>query len=341
MGSMKHNVVIIDSSLEPVEKNNYQKMLDDHSGDSLLCKLRAWEGDSPNGEEEREILYSNVPEEAEIYHLGLLGYLSHCYARHHAAVITPDMVWYTVLAEMAAMVKAAPEDYRDLFTDSPDKKDLIVTSGYECSENGTPILNMREFAALLSEAVPGGIEDYLIPFSTTNEIASFCQQAAFMDAVSPFYNYMMMMCGIPEVHIEGTLDDWQRMQMAVETLIQKMPGEVGWLSKVLVVVAAFTHQLQGVVLADWSRMFYAEECGSGGEEYLHGWILNLFRERPKMPTLDNWPTHISVVDYKVLDLNGETPYTCKAGLFSSQLQDNLLVPSFGYVIAEGKTDEEC
>lgn len=40
-----------------------------------------------------------------VYHRNYLGYLSKCYASHYGIVVKPDYIWYTILCEMAVIVK--------------------------------------------------------------------------------------------------------------------------------------------------------------------------------------------------------------------------------------------
>lgn len=319
----------IDASLEPVEKNEWSSKMDQDSREILHRKLA---GGS-------ELLHSTVPEDFEICHLNLLGYLSHCWGRHHEAMISPDMVWYSILCEMASLIKEDPEQWRDLFTDSEGKKELLVLAK-EYTEEGVPILNMRLFYGALSENVPGGIEKYLIPFSTTDSLGSFAQQAAFMDAVSPFYNYSMYLCGIPGVIVSGVEEDWDRMEESCVFLQEQMSRNEEastWAGTALEVIRKFKGAFTDQGSVDWEKMFYLKMCGSGSQYTVHGWLTELYRKIPEYALQDNFSSHVSEVKYTMQYPTGKVPFVCKVGLFHSVLMpDNVLVPSFGYVICDGK-----
>ena len=61
-----------------------------------------------------------------VYHKNYLEYLELCWASHRGAHLTPDIFWYTILSELSLIVNKDPENYRHLFTDSPEKKTIVV-----------------------------------------------------------------------------------------------------------------------------------------------------------------------------------------------------------------------
>lgn len=317
----------IQTDLKPVPENSWWAGKDQKSKKGLEKRLS---GENP-------LLHSTIPDSFKLCHDNILGYLSTCYGRHYIAVIYPDMIWYSVLCELALLIKEDPEQWRDLFTDSKEKKELLVLLT-DVTEEGVPLLNMRGFCQALSENIPGGLEDYLLPFTTTSERSSFAQQAAFMDAVSPYYNYSMYLCGIPELILAGSEEDWDRMKVACLSLQNKMTrSEKGsrWISGVLGVIEKFTGAFSNSGLTDWTEMFFLKECGSGSQQELRGWVLEIFQSIPNYALSDNFSTHISDVKYKVKWGSGDKAYVCKTGLFHSDLtSENILIPSFDYVICE-------
>ena len=68
----------------------------------------------------------NMPKDASLYHRNYLEYLEKCWADHLGIVITPDILWFTVLSELVGVVKESPEPYRHLFTTSHEKKEIVV-----------------------------------------------------------------------------------------------------------------------------------------------------------------------------------------------------------------------
>ena len=44
-----------------------------------------------------------------IFHTNYLDYLAKCYASHNGIIVKPDYIWYTILCEMAVIVKNTPD----------------------------------------------------------------------------------------------------------------------------------------------------------------------------------------------------------------------------------------
>jgi hypothetical protein len=50
-------------------------------------------------------------------------------------------------------------------------------------------------------------------FSCTGPVELTASQVALMDAMSPYFHYeMLCICGIPEVTLTGTVDDWKKVK---------------------------------------------------------------------------------------------------------------------------------
>ena len=63
---------------------------------------------------------------SRITHAGLIFYLHYCWAHEFGCVLRPDMIWYTIVSEIAKQVLDNPEEYRHLFTDSQEKKTIVT-----------------------------------------------------------------------------------------------------------------------------------------------------------------------------------------------------------------------
>ena len=49
-----------------------------------------------------------------------------CYNYHYNLVISPDMIWNTILISVAKHIELSAEEMRGKFVDHPGKKELIV-----------------------------------------------------------------------------------------------------------------------------------------------------------------------------------------------------------------------
>jgi hypothetical protein len=287
-------------------------------------------------------LDSNIHFESEsktdFLHRNLFDYLALCYSNHYNAILTPDMVWFSIMSELAGEVNRQPETYRKYFTDSKEKKTLLVS--VDPSQPG--FLNFSDFKSALKEAVPVDTNLFMPSFSTSDALSNMAIQAVFMDAVSPFYNYMMFMCGIPKIEIHGSTEDWNTLKNSFTGIVELMNNSFpayakNWSANVYKVIDQVINTLnEHTQEFDWKTIFYSKSCGSGSQQNVYGWIFNLVmnhegKGNSEGKMLHNYPTQIAKVSYTIV--NDPNNYTFKIGLTKSSLnENNFLIPEFGYVV---------
>src|SRR5690606_16114329 len=79
---------------------------------------------------------------------------------------------------------------------------------------------LADFTAALSEQV-GGHRARLMTcdFSTSGAVERAASQVLLLDTFSPYYAlYMACICGIPEITVTGTVEDWQTIRRRVDVL---------------------------------------------------------------------------------------------------------------------------
>lgn len=263
---------------------------------------------------------------AAAYHRNYVEYLSRCWADHIGAVVTPDIIWYTLLCEIATQVAAAPNDFRALFSTSDEKQDVVV-------QTDDPVdIPLDVLVAALSHKVPMQTNLWFPAFTTASDASRHACQAAFCDMVSPYYNYFTYCCDIPHFDVRGDIYDWQLLRQRF-TAIAELPQFdqlAAWSTSVTNLLDNIITELDNPEW--WSMMFRLEKCGSGSDVLLAGWITRLFVVQPELAKPQNFTTGISAVDYTFLPTNQK--YRMQDGLFTSTVENDILVPSFGHVIHE-------
>ena len=311
--------------------NKKQKMIPLNYKESFLRSLKGTTVEK-NGYLIREQLinalqykYDTIDQGAQHYHANYMSYLEKCWADHLGVVITPDIIWYTLLCELSVMVKTAPDSFRDLFTKSDKKEEIIVFS------ESVNVIPLDTLISALKGKVPTDTEAFFPEFSTRTPRSFHAFQAAFCDMCSPYYNYSMMMCYIPLVDVRGTLDDWKKLSNKWGNLA-KLIGINTWTEKVSGILTSLVQNFQDKEF--WKRIFAIKHCGSGGQIEVFGWFVDLFQIQPQVKFVENYSPHVSVVKYKQLDLNQK--FEMSVGIFASKMEDSLLVPDFSFVINEQK-----
>lgn len=306
----------LDNTLEPRVPYNNQRF------DNLLYSVS-----KSNKLDEKRLVHSNV--EGDLFYVNYLTYLEKCWANHLTPVITPDIIWMTLLVELSTLVRENTEVVRDLFTTSKDKTEILVPaiSGY--------VLPLQLVVDRLRDFVPSGVDTYIPEFSTTCPGARLAHYAAFCDMVSPYYSYGMMLCGFPRMVIRGTGEDYARMWSTwfkLPNLLRDL--DKVWYDRVNDLLIEIGQAYCNQDAAFWSKIFSAKKCGSGHQTNVDGWFTQLYRKKPDGPRYaGNYPSTAAKVDYKLIDTN--QTFSMIQGLFASKADDNnVMTPQWGTLVFE-------
>ncbi len=108
--------------------------------------------------------------------------------------------------------------------------------------------------------------------STIRETTAF--EIAFMDAMSNYFDYeFISLCGIPEIHIKGTVGDYTKILTSLETLRGYRLD--WWIDQLYPIIETIIETLQGENHTSFWTSIYKQESESGGP-YITGWITNFF-----------------------------------------------------------------
>lgn len=108
---------------------------------------------------------------ATLLHKNLMHYLTLAWYNHFSVVISPDMIFYTILCELAEIIKKQPESFRHLFTDSTEKKQILTVAN-----NGRIDLDQVVAGKTKSKSTSGNSTFFLTPvcFSFIQKYSSRC-----------------------------------------------------------------------------------------------------------------------------------------------------------------------
>ncbi len=308
-----------------------------------------------------EFDWRNLPKETDIKqlvqnfdsphtHAGLAYYLYYCWANEKGCTLRPDMIWYTVVSEVASQILANPEEYRHLFTDSTEKKTVIqLVDRYYDIDVGTLIQQLETL--IQSKDFFDTITNTRFKSDTPNTHFAMC--TAFACMATPYFDYMTTMCGIPVIDLQGDQEDWINLSNSIFRLFSLLPNNKlqTYLKNVQNVVGNILYhsfqitppELQ--LLCDDATEFYSNifnyyqnpECMSGHSPNLvKGWIKQLYFKTFETPEqesdLYDFPAHINFVPYENIETGKRFYKAC--GLVYSQERDGILYPDYGMVIHE-------
>jgi len=121
------------------------------------------------------------------------------------------------------------------------------------------------------------IDDTSVATPTTRIVS----EIALMDAMKSYFKYeVMTLCGIPQVTLEGTTEDWQKLKDKVQKLVEMNKNDAlelkWWLDKLVPVVDKICEAgiNRKIDIAFWKEI-YKHQGGSGGP-FITGWITTFF-----------------------------------------------------------------
>jgi len=208
---------------------------------------------------------------------GLIDAILQSYNNHHKLVLRPDDFWITILTQFSFYVNAHPEDLRSKFVNFEGKKELEVYADgtlHTAPYDELVDLMSREIQKNLTDPE---IRDWVQPgFTTTTKTDQMVSSVILMATMQKYFDYKFCLCcGLPEVTLLGTVEDWQKLQQKVQKLAQydlKNQEMTEWLKLLNPVLDEMIKSVSGQPdLEFWNLVCHHTSTGSG-PTYLSGWI---------------------------------------------------------------------
>ena len=211
------------------------------------------------------------------------------YDQHYPLVLSPDAIWMCIAQGFANHVNQNAEKLRHLFVEHEGKKEIVFQR--DDFIKGSPTNPWPEVFEDFSQQIRKHVGDkthaLITPeFTTTGAVERAAAQVVLMNTFKAYFSYQVMtMCGIPEVTLEGTVDDWKKLRDKALALAWY---DLEWWTKSLKpVLDQFVSAAEGHVDREFWSKIYKCHGGSGGP-YITGWIVTLF---PYIGTSAHKPNH--------------------------------------------------
>lgn len=293
------------------------------------------------------------------------------YAEHRPFVLSPDALWLVICQGFAQHVDHNAEALRHLFVDFDGKQTIQVYSD-DISLNAKADKWEKVFPKF-TEQIAGYTGDSLIDvltanFTTTTPTTRTASQLTIMATLQSYFDYELIeICGIPQVILEGTAEDWQRIVDRVQWLRRYQLD--WWVDEMVPVLEKIVLAAQGEVDRDFWRGMYKyhdlphEMCG---DPYVlsDGWIVKFFpyndldfrdefwsHEKPEYfrnnlqslhDVADDLPPEITVVPLRYISLSGDTTQLQLCAGFVGLSQNSAtyaLRPEIGWFILEEQEEQ--
>lgn len=210
------------------------------------------------------------------------------FREHRPLVLSPDMLWLLIAQGFANHVNVHAEELRPRLVKHSGKPVVVVRRDdfFKGSpENPWPEV-FAEFSRHIREHIGEATHDLLLPaFSTTGSVECAAAQVVLLDAMQSFFAFEVhTMCGIPQIVLEGTLNDWQELANRARKL--EAYGLNWWMGVLVPILDEFVAAARGARNLRFWQSIYKQGAESGGP-YATGWITAFF------PYLKDWQTGLA------------------------------------------------
>ncbi len=196
--------------------------------------------------------------------------------QHKSIVITPDNIWLLICQGFAQHIKENTQKFRNHIYGRSEKttisvrRDDFVLGRHNPWEEVFP-----EFTKGVNEYIGDKIyNNTVLQFSTSTLRETTAFEIAFMDAMSVYFDYSFVsLCGIPEIRLAGSKDDYLKMINALDFL--NGYDLKWWTSHVVPILEQFIAAFDGKADYGFWNSIYKLNSFSGGP-YISGWITRLF-----------------------------------------------------------------
>lgn len=193
---------------------------------------------------------------------------------HRPLRITPEAVWITLAQGFARHVQLNAEALRARFVRQEARKTVSVTVEDALVGEAWREVLLRFEAALDEEVGPGVTALLARPFSTTDDDARAVFRVVLMEAFKEYFEYeAVAVCGIPEVTLEGTVDDWRDLKVRVA--VMREFDLAWWCDALLPVCAEWIATAAGRPSGSFWRAILRPAEVYGGY-VITGWLTRLF-----------------------------------------------------------------
>lgn len=210
---------------------------------------------------------------------GFVASAIECYNAHARWQLRPDDVWLAIMVQMSLYVNKNAEALRTKFVAHKGKKKVCVTIDGELRSSTLYVEMESTMREIVRANVSQNFFELAMPrFSTTTPQDETVAGFVMLAQMQAYFEYGMMLgCGIPEVTLEGTLEDWksvyERLGSFTDYELPNASTMRTWSSMLRYIVNKFIRSYEGDVDTDfWDRVIVNTPLGSGDQKRFSGWI---------------------------------------------------------------------
>jgi len=163
---------------------------------------------------------TKFPKKAFSSQNGFVRTVVEAYRRHNNLIIRPDDVWAAIMTQFSFYLNKHAETFREKFVNFKGQKELTVTVSGTLKTAPYDLVVKLLTNQIDKNLVDPEVKKWILPnFSTTTENDVVAIGVFFMATMKKYFTYRTrILCGIPEITLEGTLQDWKNILGRLEKL---------------------------------------------------------------------------------------------------------------------------
>ena len=294
----------------------------------------------------------------------LFSTIVRCFAEHRPLVLSPDMVWLVIAQGFSHYVDEHAEQMRDKLVNHDGKLSLVVEADEDLLTSNPDWVDIfNGFDKQITDNTKGDIAQTITAdFTTTGATERIASQITLMDVMKEYFEYIVvyMSCGIPNITLEGTPEDWQKVHDKTMALSKY---DMEWWTKDLdPILQEFVNASKGkpnqkfwqdMVMKMTPERLRGGGCSMEKPTQLDGWFLKLFpfdkdgkRIPETIPHNKKMLSEMVNVPFRYIFIHSdgsttETPMELYAG-FVGVKEDTLtwaLTPQIGWMVRISESQE--
>ncbi|EMI44240.1 hypothetical protein RRSWK_03308 [Rhodopirellula sp. SWK7] len=202
--------------------------------------------------------------------------------QHRPLSLSPDVIWLTVCQGIATHVKENWGAVREHIVMPSEFAVRQIEVSTEEFPIGSPEAAWDDLIELAVSSTRGKLHDsfadrFQLDFSTSTRTGRVAMDVVLFSAVNNAFSLFdrMSICGIPQITLRGTPDDWSRLRQRVDGL--ETFGLTDWVNRLYPILNQFVAASRGEVNHGfWRSIFTVDDAICGKENRINGWIGQLF-----------------------------------------------------------------
>lgn len=212
------------------------------------------------------------------------------FSEHRPLLLTPDIIWITLAQGFAQHINNNAETLRSRFVRHQGKQELVVEALQIPQQTQRWSEAVQNWALLIRDHVGSDLYRLIeCNFSTTTPITRTASHVVMMNTFQKYFDYVMYcICGIPEITLLGTVEDWQSICARIQIMAEYDLD--WWTDRLMPICREFVETASGRPSLEFWRSIYKPKAVYGGE-LITGWLSDLFpyikHSVTKTPSLRN------------------------------------------------------